>query len=110
MLAPEKLNASDPITPVVTQLVKDYRARFKAEPPGFAGNTYDALMLIEKALEKVTGTLDREKLADVFQSGIQFPGANGMSDFTATKHGGLDRDSRSMVMMQVRQGRFVPLE
>lgn len=110
LLAPDNLSASDPITPVVTQLVKDYRARFKAEPPGFAGNTYDALMLIEKSLEKIAAPLDREKLTDAFRSGIKFPGTNGMSDFTATKHGGLDRDSRSMVMMQVRQGRFQPLE
>lgn len=110
MLAPDRLNADDPITPVVTKLVEDYRAQFKVEPPGFAGNTYDALMLIETSLEKLTGALDREKLADVFQSGIRFPGANGMSDFTPTRHGGLDRTSRSMVMMQVRQGRFVPLE
>lgn len=110
LLSTDKLSPGDPITPVVTRFAKDYQARFKVEPPGFAGNLYDALALIEKSLEKIQGPLDREKLTDTFQSGIKFPGTNGMSDFTPTKHGGLDRDSRSMVMMQVRQGRFVPLQ
>lgn len=110
LLAPAALNANDPINKVVTTLVADYKARFKIEPPGFAGNTYDALMLIEKALEKVKGPVDREKLADALQSGIKYPGTNGLADYTPEKHGGLDGNSRSMVMMQIRNGKFVPVE
>ena len=110
LLAPASLNTNDPMSKVVTTLVADYKARFKIEPPGFAGNTYDALMLIEKALEKITGPVDREKLADSFQSGIKYPGTNGFADYTPEKHGGLDGTSRSMVMMQIKNGKFVLAE
>lgn len=107
MVAPQSLDKSDPMARVVTTLMSDYQARFNAEAPGFAGNAYDALMLVELAVAKINGALDREKLTEALQAGIEFPSTNGMSHYTADKHGGLDENSRSMVMMQVKGGKFV---
>ena len=110
LLAPESLAASDPMREVVNRLASDYRTRFKAEAPTFAAHPYDALLLIDKAVEKINGPIDREKLADAFQSGIKFPGGNGMFIFTGTNHNGLGRESNSMVMLQVKGGKFVLAE
>lgn len=107
LLAPDTLAEDDPMREVVARLATDYRARFRAEPTTFVGHPHDALELIDRAVQTSGGQPDRERIAEAIRSGIAFPGANGQFRFTAQNHGGLDENSRSMVMLQVRGGRFV---
>ena len=110
LLAPESLAANVPMRPVVTKLAADYKEKFKADATTFIGHPSDAMLLIEEALKKAGGSPDREKLAEAMRSGISFPGANGMFRFTDANHNGLDRESQSMVMLQVQGGKFVTVK
>jgi branched-chain amino acid transport system substrate-binding protein len=91
---------------VVSKLAADYKAKYKVDPDTFIGHPLDALTLIEEAVKKA-GSTDREKLAKAMASGIRFPGANGMYNFTADNHAGLDSSSESMIMVKIQGGRFV---
>ena len=107
LLAPESLPEDDPMRGVVSKLAADYRAKYNEEPTTFIGHPADALSLVAAALEKSGGVPDREKLAEAIRSGISFPGANGMFSFTDANHNGLDENSNSMVMLQIKGGQFV---
>ena len=108
LLAPDSLAADDPMRAVVAKLAKDYKDRFKADATTFVAHSHDALVLIDLAMKKIGGAPDRVKIADAIRTGgIKFPGANGMFNFTPTNHNGLDRDSQSVVMLQVQGGKFV---
>ncbi|EKS42292.1 ABC transporter substrate-binding protein [Afipia clevelandensis] len=106
LLAPDSLPADDPMREVVTRLAKDYKERFKADATTFVAHPYDAMVLVEKAVQKAGGKVDREEIAKAIRSGISFPGANGLFRFTEQNHNGLDGSSQSMVMLQVQGGRF----
>jgi branched-chain amino acid transport system substrate-binding protein len=108
LLAPDSLAADDPMRAVVEKLAKDYKDRFKAEATTFVAHSHDALLLIDHAMRKIGGAPDREKIAEAIRTGgIKFPGANGLFNFTSTNHNGLDRESQSVVMLQVQGGKFV---
>jgi branched-chain amino acid transport system substrate-binding protein len=107
LLAPDSLAADDPMRAVVAKLAKDYKDRFKVEATTFVAHSHDALVLIDLAMKKIGGAPDREKIAEAIRSGIKFPGANGMFNFSATNHNGLDTNSQSVVMLQVQSGKFV---
>lgn len=107
LLAPESLAKDDPIRDVVTKLATDYRDKVGKEPTTFVGHPADALTLIAAALDKAGGMPNREKLAEAMRGGIEFAGANGMFAFTDANHNGLDENSRSMIMLQIKGGKFV---
>lgn len=107
LLAPESLAKDDPMRDVVTKLAADYRNAFKKEPTTFIGHPADALSLVAAALKKLGGVPDREKLAAAMADGISFPGANGVFNFSPNNHNGLDANSNSMIMLQVKNGAFV---
>jgi branched-chain amino acid transport system substrate-binding protein len=107
LLAPESLSKDDPIREVVTKLAADYRDKVGKEPTTFIGHPADAFTLIAAALEKSGGVPNREKLAEAMRGGIEFAGANGMFTFSDANHNGLDENSRSMIMLQIKGRKFV---
>lgn len=108
LLAPESLSQDDPMREVVARLATGYRNRFHAEPTTFIGHPQDALELVDLAVRQSGGEPNRDSIAAAIRSGnISFPGANGLFHFTSENHSGLDEESQSMVMLQVRGGRFV---
>jgi len=109
LLVPGSLPENDPMRAVVSKLAADYKAKYKVDPDTFIGHPLDALTLIEEAVKKA-GSTDREKLAKAMASGIRFPGTNGMYNFTADNHAGLDSSSQSMIMLKIQGGRFVVVE
>jgi branched-chain amino acid transport system substrate-binding protein len=109
LLARDSLKSDNPIAPVVTKLADDYKARFGAYPPTFAGHPYDAVLILEAALKKIDGDFDGESLRDAIEK-VELPGANGYFRFSPENHNGLDDTSGSMIMLKVQGGRYVAAE
>lgn len=107
LLVPDQLPASDPLQPVVSKLASDYRARFNTPITTFSGHAYDALKLIELAVAKANGSVSREAITAAIKAGIDFPGCNGVMKYSASNHGGQDDDFSPVVMVQVKNGKFV---
>jgi branched-chain amino acid transport system substrate-binding protein len=107
LLVPDQLPSTDPLQPVVAKLASDYRARFNAPVTTFSGHAHDALKLIELAVAKSGGDVGREAITAAIRSGIDFPGCNGIMKYSASNHGGQDESVSPVIMVQVKNGKFV---
>lgn len=108
LLIPDLLPASDPLQPVVAKIAKEYRAKYNQPVTTFVGNAHDAVKLVELAVKKISGPLSRDGIANAIKSGVSFPGCNGMMAYSATNHGGQDDTLSPVVMVQIKNGKFVP--
>ncbi|MEO9228448.1 MAG: ABC transporter substrate-binding protein [Devosia sp.] len=105
LLAPGSLEESDPVRPVTMKLYRDYLARYKETPANFAQHSYDAALILEAALKKMKGPVTRESLRDAIEN-VSVIGANGSFKFSPTNHGGLDNNSKPLVMLRYVQGKW----
>ena len=96
------LPASDPQKPVIERFVSAYETKYGKKPATFAGNGYDAVMIIAAALRKAGP--DREKVRDALEGLKNHVGVTAVYSYSPTDHFGAHEDS--VVMLQVRDGKF----
>jgi branched-chain amino acid transport system substrate-binding protein len=96
------LPAGDPQKPVVERFVRDYEKKYGKPPATFAGNGYDATMMLVEAIRKV-GT-DPVKLRDAIESTRDYVGVTALYSYSPTDHYGTKPES--VVMLTVKGGKF----
>lgn len=106
LLAPWVVEKNDPMYAVVNKLADAYKARYGEAPPTFAAHPYDALLIIEQAVKKMSGPLNREGLAKAIET-VEVVGANGVYRFSPDKHNGLDESSKSLLTVAIKGGNWV---
>jgi ABC-type branched-subunit amino acid transport system substrate-binding protein/predicted negative regulator of RcsB-dependent stress response len=94
---------SDSTSPVVQEFVERYRKRFQATPSLFAAQGYDAARLAVEAIRR--GATSGEAVRDYLMMQHDLPTLSGPSGFSPD--GTLNRH---VFLIQVKQGKFVPLE
>lgn len=94
--------ANDPQKPVLQAFVRDYQARYNKLPATFAGNGYDATMMIAEAIRKA-GT-DRGKIRDAIEGLRNHVGVTAVYSYSSVDHFGAQADS--VVMLVVKDGKF----
>lgn len=90
-------------SPVVQEFVERYRKRFQATPSLFAAQGYDAARLTVEAIRR--GATTGEAIRDYLMMQHDLPTLSGPSGFNPD--GTLNRH---VVLIQVKQGKFVPLD
>ncbi|PKN40345.1 MAG: ABC transporter substrate-binding protein [Deltaproteobacteria bacterium HGW-Deltaproteobacteria-18] len=106
LMVVDELPDTDPQKAVIQEFVKLYieKGYDKQFPINtHSGYAWDAIMLIAKAIEKA-GT-EPEALRAAIESTQNYVGISGIYNLTPEDHNGLDVDS--MVMVQVKDGKFV---
>lgn len=103
VLVPNDVPASNPQKPVIDGFVKDYTAKYKAAPNSFAGHAWDAFHILVKAIETVGS--DKAKIRSQIEKTTGFVGVDGIFDYSATNHDGLDRDD--LVIIKIENGKWV---
>jgi branched-chain amino acid transport system substrate-binding protein len=98
----DSLPASDPQKAVVERFVREYEKKYGKPPATFAGNGYDAAMMIMEAIRKA-GT-DPAKLRDAIEGTKDFVGVTAVYAYSPTDHYGTKPES--VVMLTVRDGKF----
>jgi branched-chain amino acid transport system substrate-binding protein len=88
---------------VIMAYKKAYEAKFQEDVSTFGGHTYDALMILARAIRE-TG-LDREKVRTSIENMKNFVGTAGVFNFSPTDHNGLSIDA--FAMLTVKNGKFV---
>lgn len=83
-----------------------YETRFKEDISTFGGHSYDALMILDKAIAKAG--LDKEKVRDAIENLTGYFGTAGEFNFSPQDHCGLRQDAFTMIT--VKNGRFVPYQ
>jgi len=97
----DQLADSDPIKPIVKGYVEQYTKLYGAANQA-GGNSYDAMLLLAKALEQ--GGTDKAKIRDALENTKNLLGTYGYYNMSPTDHNGLD--DRALVMMKVENGKF----
>jgi branched-chain amino acid transport system substrate-binding protein len=109
LMVVDQLPDSDPQKAVIQEFIKLYREKgyHRTFPINtHSGYAWDAIMMVTNAIRKV-GT-DPAALRSEIENTKNYVGISGTYNLTAEDHNGLDVDS--MVMVQVKDGRFVLAE
>jgi branched-chain amino acid transport system substrate-binding protein len=101
---------SDPQKKVIAEFIQLYRDVYKHDKEfpinTHSGYAWDAITIVANAMKKA-GT-DPKALRAAIEQTTGYVGVSGVYNLTAEDHNGLDVDS--MVMVQVKDGKFVPAE
>ncbi len=106
LMVADELADTDPQKPVIQEFVKLYKEKgYDKQFPinTHSGYAWDAIMVIANAIKKV-GT-DAEALRSEIENTKNYVGISGTYNLTPEDHNGLD--TSSMVMVQVKNGKFV---
>lgn len=102
-----ELPAGDPQKPVIQEFVKLYTESYQYHKKfpinTHSGYAWDAITIVANAMKKA-GT-EPKALREAIEQTRGYVGISGIYNLTAEDHNGLDVDS--MVMVEVRDGRFV---
>ena len=94
---------ADSASPVIQEFVERYRKRFQATPSLFAAQGYDAVRVVVEAIKR--GATTGDAIHDYLMTQHDLPALSGPSSFS--QDGILNR---RVFVIQVKQGKFVPLE
>jgi branched-chain amino acid transport system substrate-binding protein len=101
---------SDPQKKVIAEFVRLYNDVYKFDKQfpinTHSGYAWDAIMIVANAMKKA-GT-EPAALRDAIEATKGYVGVSGVYSLTAEDHNGLDVDS--MVVVEVKGGKFVPAE
>ncbi len=106
LMVADELSDSDPQKAVIQEFIKLYKEKgYDKKFPinTHSGYAWDAIMIVAKAIQKV-GT-DPKALRAEIEGTKNYVGISGTYNITAEDHNGLDVNS--MVMVQVKNGKFV---
>jgi branched-chain amino acid transport system substrate-binding protein len=109
LMVADELPDSDPQKPIIQEFIKLYKEKgYDKQFPinTHSGYAWDAIMIVADAIKKV-GT-DAKALRAEIEATKNYVGISGTYNITAEDHNGLDVNS--MVMVQVKNGKFVLAE
>ena len=109
MLA-DHLAAADPQKPTIAEFLRLYREVYKYDRDfpinTHSGYAWDAIMVVANAMKKAG--IEPKALRTAIEETKGYVGVSGVYNVTADDHNGLGVDS--MVMVQVKGGKFVPAD
>jgi branched-chain amino acid transport system substrate-binding protein len=110
LMVGDSLPNSDPQKKVITEFIHLYRDVYKHDKEfpinTHSGYAWDAITIVANAMKK--GGADAKALRAAIEETKGYVGLSGVYNLTAEDHNGLDVDS--MVIVQVKDGKFVPAE
>jgi branched-chain amino acid transport system substrate-binding protein len=109
MLSPDSIKDTDPVKPVILALNKAYTDKYNTPAPVYAQHAYDAFLILQQAVSKISGPVNRETLRAAIEQ-VDVVGTNGHYHFSAQNHGGLDAQSESFVMLRSVKGKWVAVD
>lgn len=96
------LAASDPQKAVIEKFVAGYKAKYGKPPATFAGNGYDATMMMAAAIK--TGGMDKAKIRAGIEGLKDFVGVTAIYSYSPTDHFGAQ--ASSVVLLTVKDAKF----
>lgn len=110
MLVIDEIPDSNPTKKVAERYIAAYEKRFGSKPSTFGANTWDAGLLLERAIPialkraKPGTEAFRSALRDALESEKNVVGCQGVFNMSPTNHNGMDE--RARVLVTIRGGRF----
>jgi branched-chain amino acid transport system substrate-binding protein len=110
MLVIDDIADSDPIKKVALVYISAYEKQFGQKPATFGANTYDAGLIVQRAIPSALKVAKpgteafRSALRDAIEQERDVVGCQGVFTMSATNHNGMDE--RARVLVTVKDGRF----
>jgi branched-chain amino acid transport system substrate-binding protein len=110
MLVIDEIPDSNPTKKVAQGYIAKYEARFGSKPATFGANTWDAGLLLERAIPVALRTAKpgteafRVALRDALEHEREVVGCQGVFNMSPANHNGMDE--RARVLVTVKDGRF----
>jgi branched-chain amino acid transport system substrate-binding protein len=110
MLVIDEIPAGNPTKQVAQAYIAAYAARFGGAPATFGANTWDAGLLLERAMPSALAAARpgteafRVALRNALEKQREVVGCQGVFNMSPTDHNGMDE--RARVLVTVRDGRF----
>ena len=110
MLVIDDIADSDPIKKVALAYIGAYQKQFGQKPATFGANTYDAGLIVQRAIPAALKAAKpgteafRSALRDAIEQEHDVVGCQGVFTMSPTNHNGMDE--RARVMVTVKDGRF----
>jgi branched-chain amino acid transport system substrate-binding protein len=110
MLVIDEIPASNPTKKVAQAYIDAYEKRFGTKPATFGANTWDAGILLERAIPLALKAAQpgietfRVALRDALEQEKEVVGCQGVFNMSPTNHNGMDE--RARVLVTIRDGRF----
>lgn len=102
ILVPASMSKDSSQRKVIDGFIKDYKAKYGADPNTFAGHAWDGIHLLEKALAK--SGADKNKLRSELEKIKNFAGTGGIFNYSATNHDGLT--TSDMIIIEIKGGKW----
>ena len=110
MLVIDEIPASNPTKQVALAYIATYERQFGSRPATFGANTWDAGLLLERAIPAALKVAKpgteafRVTLRDALEHEREVVGCQGVFNMSPTNHNGMDE--RARVLVTIRDGRF----
>ena len=110
MLVIDDVADGDPIKKVALGYITAYEKQFGSKPATFGANTYDAGLILQRAIPSALRVAKpgteafRSALRDAIEGERDVVGCQGVFNMSPTNHNGMDE--RARVLITVREGRF----
>jgi branched-chain amino acid transport system substrate-binding protein len=110
MLVIDEIPASNPTRKIAQAYIDAYRKRFGSVPATFGANTWDAGLLLERAIPSALKVAKpgteafRTALRDALEQEHEVVGCQGVFNMSPTNHNGMDE--RARVLVTVKDGKF----
>jgi branched-chain amino acid transport system substrate-binding protein len=110
MLVIDEIADSNPTRKVAQNYIAQYQKQFGTVPATFGANTWDAGLLLERAIPAALPVAKpgteafRSALRDALEKEGDVVGCQGVFNMTATNHNGMDE--RARVLVTVKDGKF----
>jgi len=104
ILVSEALPDGDPIKPLVSQYLKDYKAKFGSDSNQFGSFAWDNFNILTAAIAKAGP--DKAKIRDAIEQTTGFAGTQAVYNYTAADHNGLEGNKTALVMILVKDKKF----
>jgi branched-chain amino acid transport system substrate-binding protein len=110
MLVIDEIPDSNPTKQVARAYIAAYEREFGTKPATFGANTWDAALLLERAIPvalkagKPGTEAFRSALRDALEQTREMVGCQGVFSMSATNHNGMDE--RARVLVTIRDGKF----
>ena len=110
MLVLDEIADTNPIKRVAASYIAAYEKQFGQKPATFGANTWDAGLILERAIPTAMSKAKpgteafRSALRDAIEQEREIVGCQGVFNMSPTNHNGMDE--RARVLVTVRDGRF----
>jgi len=106
----DEIADANPVKQVAQRYIAAYEAKFGSKPATFGANTWDAWLILERAIPIALKTAKpgteafRTALRDAIEKEREVVGCQGVFNMSADNHNGMDE--RARVLVTVRDGKF----